>query len=280
MGSFDKHYRKMLPELALSMGIITISSLLFKQSIRSALRDGARRLLRGDFRGGDVGQTQVPVEVEHDADQIMQALNNRGAIPEMICIDGLPGSGKSTLGRALAERCRLEWRTLYWNEIRDAYPFSEGNIYENMRLIRTQDMDAFDAVIYIDCAAEEAKRRVISRNRNTALVDVVDFPKLKRIGDAAFEMLDGEEISPEQSAVRMKLRPRDGYGDMENLKAHVREKGFETEGFSKEELLFIHCYKKPQSGVSPYVRFGAYNRQVLSGISFGLTVALVRRFIS
>ena len=108
----------------------------------------------------------------------------------------------------------------------------------------------------------------------------MDFTLLKKIGDTAFEMLDGEEINIEESPIRMKTRPARGYRDLEKLKNRVREKGFAVEGFSKEELLFICCYGRPQGGISPYVKIGAYNSEIFSGISSALTLALVKRYFT
>ena len=72
-------------------------------------------------------------------------------------------------------------------------------------------MEHFDIIIYIDCTPDEAKDRVILRDRNGALADVMDFSRLKKIGDTAFEMLGGEEIRIVGSPIRVKPRPPEGY---------------------------------------------------------------------
>ncbi len=147
MGALETFYKKILPDMALNFVILTAKDLLERQTVRSAVRGEARKILTG---GREKPYETVPT-VEYYADKIMEALNDKDIYPRSICIDGPPGSGKSTLGRALAERCGLKWKTLYWQELRGAYPFKQGRIYENIRLIRTKDMEDFDIVIYIDC---------------------------------------------------------------------------------------------------------------------------------
>jgi hypothetical protein len=121
---------------------------------------------------------------------------------------------------------------------------------------------------------------VIERDRNGALVDYVDFKMIKKIGDAAFEMADGEEIKIPKSPVRIKLRPKDGYRDIDNLRMVLLSRGLDVEGFSKEELLFFYCYGKPKSGILPYVKFGAYNNEILYGVFAALRVATVKKLLS
>lgn len=276
MSALKTFYKKILPDMALFFVACSATNILRRQTVRSTAGVNVRKFLTGSR---ETPAEKIPA-VEYFADTIMKTINEKGISPKLIAIDGPPGSGKSSLGKALAERCKLEWSTLYWKEISAAYPFNEGKIYENMRLVRTQNVEHFDIIIYIDCPLEEAKTRVITRNRNAALADIVDFSRLKKIGDAAFEMLDGEEIIIAQSSIRMKLKPQKGYRDLENLKNRLRQKEVDVSGYSKEELLFIYCYGKPQRGVSPYVKLGAYNKEIFSGIYQALVIALVKRSLS
>ena len=277
MGSINSFHKKVLPEMALNFLVHASKNLLSRYTLRAAIRAQARRIFTGSR---EKPYKPVPV-VEDWADRIMEIfLRNRSSFPNSICIDGPPGSGKSTLGRALAERCGLKWRTIYWREIKGPYPFKPGRIYENIRLIRTQDREQFDWIVYVDCSTEDAKTRVISRDRDAALVDIVDFTLLKRIGDTAFAMLDGEETSIPGSPLKIKMRPERGYRDLDELKMRLWDRNIDTERFSKEELLFIYCYGKPKCGILPYLKLGAYNKEIFSGFYDALVTYLGTRLLT
>lgn len=276
MRTLEKLCRGTLPGIVAYFVMHTAKNLLETETVRSALRGQIRKFLTGSREK----PFQPVPEVERYADRIMEILYQERVYPDCVCIDGPPGSGKSSLGRALSERMGLEWRTVYWHEIEEPFLFRAGRIYENIRLVRTQDMERFDVVIYLDCAADEARTRVIRRDRNAALADVVDFPKLKAVGDAAFGMMAGEEMRIEGSPVRMKIRPPGGYGDLETLRCRLEEKGVDVRGYSKEELLFIYCFGKPEGGVMPYVRLGAYDRETFSGIYEAVAKSFAKRFMT
>lgn len=276
MGDLKDFTEKTLPGMAVAFIAAATMDLLAKDTIRSAIRGRVRRLLTGS---SEKPYHDVAI-VEGYADQTVDILYENNIFPEIIGIDGPPGSGKSTLGRSLAKRTSLNWRCLYLKDVSKPYFFTFGHIYENIRLFRTQNIDNFDVIIYIDCQVEDAEHRVIERDRNGALADYVDFEKIKKIGDAAFEMAHGEEIRIPMSPIRIKLRPKEGYRDIDTLKMRLRSKGFDVERFSKEELLFAYCYGEPKSGILPYVRLGAYNNELLSGVYAALRVAMSKSLLS
>jgi len=276
MGDLEDLAKETLPKMAVAFFTVAATNLLSKDSIKSAIRGRARKLI--------TGRSEKPYKdveaVERYVDKTMDVLDSKGISPASIGIDGPPGSGKSTLGRSLAKRMGLKWRTLYLKDMRAPYYFIPGRIYENIRLFRTQNIDNFDVIIYIDCKVEDAQHRVVTRDRNAALADYVDIEKLKQIGDAAFEMADGEEIRIPMSPIRIKIKPKDGYKDIDNLRTKLRAKGLDVERFSKEELLFVNCFGKPKSGILPYVKFGAYNNEFLSAAYSALRLATAKRLLS
>lgn len=275
MGSLKKFYGNSLPVAGITFLFSTLRNLLSRPSVQSTLRAQARWIFTGSR---EKPYRDVP-DVEVYSHWIMKLLERRGKSPSTICIDGLPGSGKSSLGRSLAKHAGLRWKTLNWKDLERPYPFDTGWIYENIRLIRTQEIEQFDMIIYIDCPVDTATRRVVERDRDGMMLDVIDFFKLKEIGDAAFEMIGGEEIRLDGSPVRIKFRPENGFMDFERLKNRLEARGTAAEGFSKEELLFVYCYGKPQQGIIPYLKPGAYNKEILSGFTEALKRVIVSRRI-
>jgi hypothetical protein len=276
MGDLKHFTKKTLPAMAVAFATGTAKNLMAKDTVRSAIRGRVRRLLTGS---SEKPYEDVPA-VEAYADQIVRMLDEKNISPKTIGIDGPPGSGKSTLGRSLAKRTGLMWRCLDLRDMQEPYFFLPGRIYENIRLFRTQNIDGFDVIIYIDCQVADAQHRVVERDRNGALADYVDFKKLKKIGDTAFEMADGEEIMIPTSPIRIKIRPKGGYRDIDQLRMILQSRGLDVEGLSKEELLFIYCYGKPKSGIIPYVKFGAYSNEILSGAIAALRVATAKNLLS
>jgi hypothetical protein len=253
----------------LRFGKTAVVELLSKPNVQSTLRGFFRKVVTGSR---EKQYREIP-EVDSIGDQIVGLLRKNSPGPYCIGIDGIAGSGKSTLGRSLAKKLDLPWRTLYSKEMKKPLDFEKGVIYENMRLFRAQPVDAFDALIYHDVPVDVARQRVIQRDRNASLADYLDFGKLKRIGDLAFEMADGESICIADSPVHCKCRPSDGYQMDENLDALLATKGLTTHGLNKEEKLFLYCYGKVKQGVVAYAKWNAYNREIAKSIASALSRA-------
>jgi len=269
MSSIQKSIIKSMPKAIAQFSTTVGIGLLSKETIQSFFRGQIRRLLTGSREK----PYQIVPEIERISDKIVEIFDQLGIFPSKICIDGMPGGGKSTLGRSLAKRTGLKWQTLFWQDIMKPYRFLPGVIYENLRLIRTQDIEFFDIVIYIDCNTDTARQRIIERDRNGLLADIVNLPKLKAVGDLAFEVLDGQEYRIANSYVRMKIRPPGGYNDIDNIKKCLLKKqtiDAELENYSKEEMLFACIYGRPRKGYFPYINYGAYNDEILAGLSAAL----------
>lgn len=253
----------------LKFGATTASNLLARPTVQSTVRGLVRKLVTGSR---EKPYREIP-SVERTAEQIVKLLAGRISEPACLGIDGIAGSGKSTLGRSLSKKLNLKWRTLYAREMDRPIAFERGTIYENIRLLRTQDIDAFDAVFYIDIPARQARSRVIERDRDGALADVLDFEKLKRLGDLAFEVAGGELIEIPGSSVRMKIRPPEGFRANQTISAQLAKAGLPHDSLSKEEMIFLLRDGQAQKGIRPYLKLGAYNPEILSGLLAGLLVA-------
>ena len=105
------------------------------------------------------GYAEEIKEVNRQADVIIKLLKSRKVTATMMAIDGVPGSGKSTLARALAKKMDFKWKALDYIDMDRPLKFKHVNtIYEHHRLFRTQDIDFFDVLIYIDEPIERSKK--------------------------------------------------------------------------------------------------------------------------
>jgi len=209
-------------------------------------------------------------EVDRQADAIIKLLKSRKVTATMMAIDGVPGSGKSTLARALAKKMDFKWKTLDYIDMDRPLKFKNVNtIYEHHRLFRTQDIDPFDVLIYIDEPIEHSKKRCLHRRRGAINIDFFDYQKLKHVGEKAFEHANGEVHLIENSSLKVKIKPDEGYKHVENIRKEVKRRGYKTEGRSKESLLCLSIYGKAQSGLKAYMRLEALTKDLKNGISAG-----------
>jgi hypothetical protein len=136
--------------------------------------------------------------------------------------------------------------------------------------LRTQDIHNFDAIIYIDEPVELSKQKCLNRKRGGINIDIFDYEKLKKIGEEAFSIAAGRVCKIKNSHIKLKIKPKAGFRAYENLRDKVKKKGFKAEGLCKEELLFTSVYGKPGKGLMAYVKAGAYNKELLKGLSAGV----------
>lgn len=217
-------------------------------------------------------------EADEYANKIALILQNLGIKPNKLGVDGLPGSGKSTLARALAERLGMQWKSLDHENMNVQIDFSQKlTVYEHHRLFRTQNVDEFDAIIYIDESVESTKANIIRRTqsgRGAIIIDVLDFEKLKNIGRLAFDVCEGESTLIPDSNLIMKVRGPGGFHAKENLVKRLKVAGHDTTDLDKEKMLFLTAYARRQSGLKAYFMPGAFNNELLKGLLAG-----VRKFL-
>jgi len=255
-----------LIDAALVGGKTTLDALAQKPGIQASLEAVKMR-----FTTGKPEILEVWDGVNRNADRIIEILASKAVPVERLAVDGVPGSGKSTLARALAEKLNFEFQTLDYIDLNKPQAFDKKQaIYEHHRLLRTQDVENFDALIYIDEPVDQSKEKCIHRKRGGVNIDVFDYETLKRIGEKAFEIADGEAISIPDSDIKVKIRPQNGFRAYENIKAEVASNGSKTNALSQEELLFKAVYGRSRKGLMAYVKAGAYNKELLEGLSAGV----------
>jgi len=185
---------------------------------------------------------------------IDSVLRRRQIRPSRIGIDGLPGSGKSSLACALASVLGMRWRSLDYEDLESPGLLDEtGLVFEHHRLLRTQDVDRFDAIVYIDEPIERSWSRVVDRGRGMFLGLMLDYRKLKAVGKAAFDLCDGERITVPKSDIHLKLKPSGGFRVMENLTARLRASRLDATGANKEEKLLLLICGERQQGLRAYL---------------------------
>lgn len=254
---------------ALAAALETGRGLLSRPGVRVSVEGAVLKML------GLAEEPHRPVEpVQEAARTILRILQERGVASRRIGVDGVPGSGKSTLARALADRLGFDWKSLDHEDMNVPRDFSrERIVYEHHRLFRTQDVDSFDAIVYIDEPAEASKTRVLRRarteGRRAVIIDVLDYDTLKEIGRRAFEVCDGDPLTIPRSPLLMKIRPRQGFRAVESIASKVQAAGHNSEGMSKEEMLFFLFDGRARSGLRAYVLPGAYNEELLQGLLAG-----------
>jgi len=234
-------------------------------------------LLRA-FRG-PCEQFRQTAEAQRQAAEVVRVLQGRRVVPSRIGVDGLPGSGKSTLSRALADALGFEWRSLDHQNMNAPRDFTLGRaIYEHHRLLRTQEVDVFDAIIYVDERVDVSKARILERARPEARravnIDVLDFQKLRTIGKLAFEVCDGVSIPIPGSTLVMKIRPPGGFNAVDNIVSRLHTAGHDAAWTCKEEMLFLLAYAKARSGLLAYFLPGAFNEELLTGLLAGVRTYL------
>lgn len=258
MGSYDRKVRKAFFSFITTAAI----RLLSRSTVQSTIRGQVRKIFTGSrekpFR-------EIP-DTEHTALEILKLLDNRTLDRPCIGIDGIPGSGKSTLARSLSAKLKIGYRTLYSKELVKKINYERGMIYENMRLFRTQDIDNFDVIIYIDLSVEEAKSRVIERDRNGSLVDYLNFEKLKHIGDITFRNAAAETHRVGNKPVYLKIRPEQGFRLNENVDRLFVNSSAHIDNLDLEQKLFLLCFGKAGHGLWPYANLSEYREDFAEGI--------------
>lgn len=235
--------------LALAMGLTLGRRLLARPGVAASL-DGLRERL---FLRRPKPVAEHPA-VGAAADAVVRLLRQTGPMPCRMGVDGVPGSGKTSLAAALADRLAMDAVCLDHQDI-DApkdlrRPFT---VFEHHRLLRTQDIEPLDAVVYVDEPLERSRAKLLARKKGAYLLEVLDFERLKRIGELAYAMADGDDLAVAGCGLRLKRRPSTGYRQRERLEAALAQRGRTGESDVFEAGLFRLAGLPPRSGLTAYL---------------------------
>ncbi len=203
-----------------------------------------------------------------NANWIFEFLKKNQIQPNRIGIDGLPGSGKSTLAEVLSVRLKLHWVSLdYQLPEGDTYLKQNLTIYEHHRLLRTQLLDAFDLIVFIDLPTEKIKEQIIERGQGALNIELFDYELMQMIGKAAFDLAGSEPIRIPGTDLLIKIKPSQGFALNETLIKKLTDKGFEQVAkLTQEEKLFLLVKGEARKGLSSYHQGGKYALELFDKI--------------
>jgi hypothetical protein len=269
-GPFDGHCSL---GVALAAGWEIGGRLYARPGLGATVDSAIRRVLGLAHEDAD-----YPAEVEAEVDRIRDCLHATCPVLRRLAVDGVPGSGKSTLARLLAERLQLRVTTLDHQDMDEALDLgADMTIFEHHRLLRTQNVDHMDAILYIDEPIELSKAKVLRRRRGGYLLEIMDYDLLKRIGQAAFAAASGRELDVPQSYVRIKLPAAGGFHIYENVQRRLKNLGLSTQGLSQEAALFLATTKRARKGFLAYSHGSGLAPEILAGLEAAVRHARRKR---
>ena len=239
---------------------------LSKPEIRSNLHDLATR--SGTVQEKDTAGP-LPDNALATADQVHAALKAHGLDPRTLryAVDAPPGTGKTTLSRAMAQQMGVKHYGLDWlpgnrwkrflggSHIEDMPRAPRaGEILEHYNLLRSYDPELFDVAVHIKKDPEAVKQQIIQRGRSAGAASILDYNKANRVGDLAFDTLGGDAMDL-GNGVMMKTRPTEGWG-ADKLDQQLQQLGVDPTGLSRHEKLLSLSEGKKTTGAGwrPYFK--------------------------
>lgn len=238
---------------------------------------------------------ELPPEVLNTAARAHAVLTERGIDPTSlrIAVDAPPGSGKTTLSRALAQQLGVKHYGLDWlphNKFHsimggghiEKMPRTPraGEILEHYNLLRSYDPEMFDVAFHIQKDPEVIKQQILNRGRSAGMHTIMDYDKSLAVGRMAYDTLAGDSVDL-GGGVMMKVRPQDGWGGAQ-LDAQLQAKGIDPTKLTRhQKLLSLHEGKQVGgAGWTPYFKnpfSGGETAAIAASIPLGIGAALAAR---
>lgn len=238
-----------------------------------ARKPGVQASIRAVQEGGSTEERDragaIPQGALDQAGAIHQALLAHGVDPATVRmgIDAPPGSGKTTLAKAIQQKAGIKHYGLDWlpgNALHSTVGLGRniekmpraphaGEVLEHYMLGRTYDPELFDAMVHIRRDPEVLKQQLQQRGHGGYIGDTMDLHKSLGVADLGFDTLGGEVIDL-GNGVQMKLRPREGWGN--TLDDQLAQRGIDAHDLSRhEKLLSLHAGQRTTgAGWTPYVK--------------------------
>lgn len=264
-------------DIALKTGIAFVSNVITKRGVSTNIKFLVESSLFNQIENKD-----IPEKAMAEAMAIKNIFNSAGVTPKQIAIDGVPGSGKSALSRALGKVLDMKPVSLdHYNMDKKINFISSPAVFEHHRLLRTQDIDSFDSIIYIDEPVENSKDKILHRKRGSYLVDIMNFDLMKKIGQKAFALADGDVYHIADSFIKIKIRFGESYNVMENISHELQLaslekcKKFDRDQKSasdkigmmaKEAMIFLIEEGKIKKGFTAYLNPIAYKQELINAV--------------
>jgi hypothetical protein len=238
-----------------------------------ARKPGVQASMRAMQEGGSTQERDIagaiPQEALDQADAVHQALLAHGVDPASVRmgIDAPPGSGKTTLAKAIQQKAGIKHYGLDWlpgNALHSTIGLGRniekmpraphaGEVLEHYMLGRTYDPELFDAMVHIRRDPEVLKQQLQQRGHGAYIGDTMDLPKSLGVADLGFDTLGGDVIDI-GNGIQMKLRPREGWGNA--LDQQLQQRGIDSHDLSRhEKLLSLYSGQRTTgAGWTPYAK--------------------------
>jgi broad-specificity NMP kinase len=237
-------------DVALPVGVGLLAGtgivLARRPGVRSALAHSIKSIGKGGSRA--VAATEaLPPEVVTQAKAIAQGLRKSGIDPSKarIAIVATPGTGKSTLARALQQEAGVQVlnldkarggglkgeRALRYLRDQHGGVMPAGAVLEQTYLPHSVSLDQFDAVIKLERPVEEIHKSLLKRGKGAFQMDYVDYEKLQKQLREGFGAIKGKELSFGGRA-QVKIRGAESFNMERGLAERAQRLGLDLGEFS------------------------------------------------